>query len=452
MNTIELVIAEENGAIRLKNADEIKKAVEAKLERFNEPIYTAETLSEAKNERHRLNKLRETLERGKGRIKSLRKKYSDSDSSLREYEALLEELIASLSHPITLVQEYIDYCCDERIKKRRRELMSCAKKLSSELGELSRLVLSSPAFWDERWDSPSFPIKTCRAEIKQKIERACGDIAELKKHPEASPLILKYMDTLTLSGLDEYQKKLRLIAGAEVDSPCEDNVRGYKTIRIEGTAGNIDRIIDDLRLMTTEITLVEDGMPPRPFEHIEPDFDSFVAFDLETTGSLGIYSGDSRPEITEIGAVRVENGIVTERFSQLCNPGRPITPTVIELTGITDEMVADMPPVSEVIRRFADFVGSSILLGHGVKDSDMIFLERAARREGIALTNSYFDTFRFAKRLGNAVGSESLGLEALTKHFGIEHTHAHRALDDADVTAQLFERLKAISAASLSHS
>lgn len=442
MNTIELVITEENGAVRLTNLNDLKNAVETELESFSEPIYTANTLSEAKNERHKLNKLKESIERAKCKLRAVRKKYPQHEPELQSAQTLLEELYSSLNHPIMLVQEYIDYCFDERVKKRRRELMSCAKKLSSELGLLAEPVLASDAFWEKHWESTSCPIKTCRAEIKQKLERICADIAGLQNQPEAPALIVKYIETMSLKGLSEYQKKLRLAAGAELELNCEDNVRGYKTIRISGVSSELNRIVDDLKLMTPDIVIVEDGMPPRPFELTEPCFESFVAFDLETTGSLGIYSGDGRPEITEIGAVRVENGRITERFSQLCNPGRQITPTVVELTGITDEMVAKMPPVSEVIRRFISFARDSILLGHGIKDSDMIFLERAARREGIALQNSYFDTFRFAKRLEDRINADSLGLEALTRHFGIEHTHAHRALGDAEVTALLFEELK----------
>ena len=439
MENFRLTIVEENGEVRILNFDEVKTRLLSELSRFGDMIYMADSESAARQDRNFLNQLKRYFERMKGRIRFCGKERGEKNAEASEQ---IDALITTLDHPIALVHEYLEFCAEEKARRRRRELLGYARKNSSSLGTLSEIVISSPEFWEERWDSQSVSSKLCREEIKKKLDCAASVINSLKDDADAPALIMRYLENFRVDGLAEYRKKLRFISGAKVETRPEDNVVGYKVVKIEGRSGDIDRMIDDMRLLGAKVTLVKDGTPPRPAEHREADFGSFVAFDLETTGSLGVYSGDGRPEITEIGAVRVRNGEITERFSELCNPGRPITPTVVELTGITDEMVADKPTVSEALKRFIAFIGDDILLGHGIKDSDMIFLERAARRDGVALENQYFDTFRFAKRLGGEPGFEGLGLEALAKHFGISQENAHRALDDAEVTAKLYEKLR----------
>src|SRR5262244_1594466 len=89
---------------------------------------------------------------------------------------------------------------------------------------------------------------------------------------------------------------------------------------------------------------------------------SFVVVDVETTG---LPAGPDT--ITEIGAVRVERGRLTEQFVSLVNPGKPISRFVVQLTGITDAMVADAPSVAEVLPRFVEFVGQRPLVAHNAK-------------------------------------------------------------------------------------
>ena len=115
---------------------------------------------------------------------------------------------------------------------------------------------------------------------------------------------------------------------------------------------------------------------------------------------------------------------------------------VVELTGITDEMVADKPPVGEVVRRFIEFIGAFPLVGHGIKDSDLIFLERAARREGIAIGNEYFDTYSYAKRVKQRYSLDGMGLEALARRFEVPQPEAHRALADAEVTVGVYDAFR----------
>src|SRR5262245_44574154 len=92
----------------------------------------------------------------------------------------------------------------------------------------------------------------------------------------------------------------------------------------------------------------------RPLAEVE-----FVVVDLETTGGSPGAGG-----ITEIGAVRVAGGRLIDKFATFVNPGQPIPPFVARLTGITDEMVADAPPIAEALPRFLEFAGSSVLVAH----------------------------------------------------------------------------------------
>jgi len=156
-----------------------------------------------------------------------------------------------------------------------------------------------------------------------------------------------------------------------------------------------------------------------------------VVFDLETTGSSARKGG-----ITELGALRLWRGQVVEEFSTLVNPGRPIEPFVVRLTGITDRMVAKAPPISEVMPRFEEFVEGSVLIGHNVH-FDCSFI--TAARDGSPLPNPLLDTLKLARWL--VPGLKHYRLSSLVSHFGVREMPSHRALSDAAATAGVFLRL-----------
>jgi DNA polymerase-3 subunit epsilon len=157
----------------------------------------------------------------------------------------------------------------------------------------------------------------------------------------------------------------------------------------------------------------------------------YVVFDLETTGSSAGKGG-----ITELGALKLWRGEVVEEFSTLVNPGRPIEPFVVRLTGITDRMVAGAPPTSEVMPRFEEFVDGSVLVGHNVH-FDCAFV--TAARAGSPLPNPLLDTLKLARCL--VPGLKRYRLSSLVSHFGVRAMPNHRALSDAAATAGVFLRL-----------
>jgi DNA polymerase-3 subunit epsilon len=158
---------------------------------------------------------------------------------------------------------------------------------------------------------------------------------------------------------------------------------------------------------------------------------SYVVFDIETTGSSAKKGG----AITELGALKLVRGEVVEEFATLVNPGRKIEPFVARLTGITDRMVADAPPISEIMPRFERFVEGSVLVGHNVHfDCSFVTAVR-----GLPLPNPVLDTLKLARCL--VPGLRRYRLSSLASHFGVRTMPNHRALSDATATAGVFLKL-----------
>ena len=158
----------------------------------------------------------------------------------------------------------------------------------------------------------------------------------------------------------------------------------------------------------------------------------YVVFDVETTGSAAGKGG----AITEFGALKLVRGEVVDQFSTLVDPGRPIDPFVVRLTGITDRMVSNAPTISEVMPRFEEFVEGCVLVGHNVH-FDCSFV--TAARSGTPLPNEVLDTLKLARSL--IPGLKRYRLSALVRHFGVRQAPNHRALSDAAATTEVFRRL-----------
>ena len=205
------------------------------------------------------------------------------------------------------------------------------------------------------------------------------------------------------------------------------------------------QLADEMKLSGMDYVVLEDGMPKDFTELERPDFDSFVAFDIETTGTFGAGTGDAPAEITEIGAVKVVDGAVVARKDWLCNPGRPIVPRIARLTNISDAMLTGQPPVSDVIREFASWVGDLPLVGHNIRNSDLHYIRRAANRAGVAMENEFFDTYPLALRLRPETGLSSARLEDLAAAFGVDQPSAHRAWCDAEANVGVYFKLKELA-------
>ena len=253
-----------------------------------------------------------------------------------------------------------------------------------------------------------------------------------------------YFDKLSLDGAEQFLQMASNDIEEDAVSVVEDEnaVVGYKVLKIYGTERQMLQFMSQLDLSDMDYEEIEDGMPKDMEELVEPDFDSFVAFDIEHTGTFGVNSGDAEAEIIEIGAVKVENGQIVDKFDMLANPGRKIVPMVSRLTHITDDMVAGEPPVAEVIKRFKEFVGDSILIGHNIKGCDIPHISKAAKKAGVIFDNKYLDTKKFAVGMKKDKGWEKVNLTYLSEYYGIEQTEAHRAWCDAEANAYVYLELK----------
>lgn len=164
----------------------------------------------------------------------------------------------------------------------------------------------------------------------------------------------------------------------------------------------------------------------------------FVVVDIETTGSLPL-----KDAITEIGAIKVKNGEIIDRFSALVNPQQDIPPFIQHLTGITPDMVADAPLINEVMPLFWDFLGSDVFVGHNVSFDFRFLSQQTKALIGSPLENPQLCTLRLARKLLPHLRKRNL--DAVSGYFDIEIENRHRALGDAEATALvLIEFLKTL--------
>lgn len=160
---------------------------------------------------------------------------------------------------------------------------------------------------------------------------------------------------------------------------------------------------------------------------------TFVCFDIETTGL-----SPDQDRIIEIGALKVVEGKIVDRFSEFINPGIQVPSNITKLTGITSHMVKDAKTEEEVVPRFIEFSEGYILLGHNIM-FDYSFTKVAAKRLGLCFEKSGLDTLAISRKV--LKGVESKSLTSLCNYYGIENRRAHRAYEDARATALLYVSL-----------
>lgn len=161
--------------------------------------------------------------------------------------------------------------------------------------------------------------------------------------------------------------------------------------------------------------------------------ETFVVVDLEMTG-LKVKTD----RILEIGAAKVESGMIVDTFQTFVQPHRKLEERIIELTGIREEDLQGAPDVKEAMELFLEFAGELPLLGHNLI-FDYSFLKQAAVNMGVSFERKGVDTLKIARKLLEE--PESKSLESLCSYFDIPQVNCHRALDDALATAELYKHL-----------
>ena len=174
----------------------------------------------------------------------------------------------------------------------------------------------------------------------------------------------------------------------------------------------------------------------RSFEELGTPLASvtFCVVDLETTG------GAAEDSITEVGALKVKRGEVVGTFQTLVNPGRAVPAFIRLLTGISDDLLVDAPPIESVLPSFLEFAGGSVLVAHNAR-FDTSFLNRALRTCGYGrLGNTVIDTALLARKVfaGEVPNNK---LETLARHLRCAHQPCHRAFEDVLATTDLLHHL-----------
>ncbi|MGN0242961.1 MAG: PolC-type DNA polymerase III [Lachnospiraceae bacterium] len=161
--------------------------------------------------------------------------------------------------------------------------------------------------------------------------------------------------------------------------------------------------------------------------------DTFVVFDIETTG----FRAD-RNKIIEIGAVKIQNGVISDSFSEFVNPKEPIPFQIEELTGISDAMVMDAPEITEILPKFFAFCADAVLVAHNA-EFDIGFIAHNAKVQGLPFEPTYIDTVSLSRMLLPQLSRYKLN--TIAKHLNISLENHHRAIDDAMATGEIFIKL-----------
>lgn len=183
----------------------------------------------------------------------------------------------------------------------------------------------------------------------------------------------------------------------------------------------------------TEAYFMDDLVESVSGKSEEPLDGTFICFDIETTGLSA-----NRDKITEIGAVKVENGQITDTFSTFANPGMPIPAKITELTGITDAMVKDAPSQSEAVSAFLEFAGDNVLVAHNAP-FDTSFIRKACENMNREYNYTSIDTVAISRAILTDI--KNCKLDTVAKYLRLGDFNHHRATDDAEMLARIFINL-----------
>ncbi len=163
----------------------------------------------------------------------------------------------------------------------------------------------------------------------------------------------------------------------------------------------------------------------------------YVVVDLETTGLSA-----KSDKIIEIGAVKVVNNLVVDKFQELINPNVSLPSVITRITGITDEMLFDAQPIDIVLPRFKEFLGDSILIAHNASFDCRFLNNNYIQLFGEGLCNGVVDTLALSRKVFKEF--ENHKLQTIIRNLGIEEETYHRALSDAVMTNKCYQKIKCI--------
>ncbi|MBQ1806124.1 MAG: PHP domain-containing protein, partial [Ruminococcus sp.] len=303
----------------------------------------------------------------------------------------------------------------------------CGVKESEALDSLKAgktIVVSGNVEYDEFLKEVvlnAFSIGT--AEKIKVVDKAETKRVELHMHTNMSQ-----MDALTPAGTlvqraYDWGHKAVAITDHGVAQAFPDAMKQAETIKYK-LGGDIKVIYG------IEAYFMDDLVESVSGEQDEPLDGTFVCFDIETTGLSAL-----RDRITEIGAVKVVNGEITDTFSTFADPGMPIPAKITQLTGITDEMVRGAPSQKEAVSAFLAFAGDSILVAHNAP-FDTSFIRKACENMHAAYPYTSIDTVAIARAILPDI--KNVKLDTVANYLRLGSFNHHRATDDATILAKIF--------------
>lgn len=230
-----------------------------------------------------------------------------------------------------------------------------------------------------------------------------------------------------VTSFTDFAKRAKLWGHDALAISDTNDVQGFPEAMEAGEASGLKI------LYGTDINFVDDLEKIVTNYDSNKDYNSYVVFDIETTGL-----SSRNDKITEIGAVKIIDGLIVDRFSQLINPEKEIPQVVAELTGISNAIVENEPTIEEVIPRFYDFAKDSVLVAHNAK-FDISFIRREYSKNNLEFNHPILDTLVMARTIMTDMKRFNLG--TLCKNLGVSLVGAHRAVNDAEATAAMFLKL-----------
>lgn len=297
-------------------------------------------------------------------------------------------------------------------------------------------------------------IKLSRSFFNKEYDLSYEIANELYEQDLSNECLLTLVDYYTL--IRQYDKAIELTSRVNDDcvnfylDDCKSRQSGKKRAYLPATKEDKEKYIYFINSIgiTIEKHVKKRGseaMKEEDYPEVEflddMNFDSFVAYDLETTGL-----SSKRACITEIGAIKVINGKIIDskkyKFQELVHPYARITHVekdAEKVTGITTEMIKNARSIKEVFNDFADFIEDYPLVGYNNKTFDSVRLRRAGRYAHRVITNKQFDLLPVAKRILRGGYAK---LSDIAKEYNIVNPNAHRAYADALTTAKVFMMIK----------
>ncbi len=258
------------------------------------------------------------------------------------------------------------------------------------------------------------------SEMERRIDKSKIKRVELHAHT-------KYSDLDSVLNLKDYVKRLK--------------EWGHKAAAITDH-GNVQGIIEFYHIAKSAGIKPLFGMEGYMVNDVEPIYrgnldgdllkTSYVVLDLETSGL-----DPARSEIVEIGAVKIENGKVVDEFQSLVKPKMGMSEISERITGITDEMLKDQPPIEEVLPKFLEFLGDSVIIAHNASFDYRFIRYWVKKITGEDFEKPFIDTLSLSRAL---LTMSSYSLDKVASKLKLEKFQHHRAMDDARITAKIFLR------------